>query len=150
VPSFSGKYYYTIDPKGRIIIPAPFREIISINYSTKLYVTNAPFDKCLYIYPMEEWNRHLESIRSKPRSDEAIRYYLRRVIASAVEIEMDKQGRILIPASLREDATLNANVVLAGQIEKIELWDRNEWDSSFDPGKIDRKAFEDKLAGYDI
>jgi len=150
VPSFSGKYYYTIDPKGRIIIPAPFREIISINYSTKLYVTNAPFDKCLYIYPMEEWNRHLESIRSKPRSDEAIRYYLRRVIASAVEIEMDKQGRILIPASLREDATLNTNVVLAGQIEKIELWDRNEWDDSFDPGKIDRKAFEDKLAGYDI
>jgi MraZ protein len=150
VPSFSGKYYYTIDPKGRIIIPAPFREIISSNYSTKLYVTNAPFDKCLYIYPMEEWNRHLESIRSKPRSDEAIRYYLRRVIASAVEIEMDKQGRILIPASLREDATLNTNVVLAGQIEKIELWDRNEWDDSFDPGKIDRKAFEDKLAGYDI
>jgi MraZ protein len=150
VPSFSGKYYYTIDPKGRIIIPAPFREIISSNYSTKLYVTNAPFDKCLYIYPMEEWNRHLESIRSKPRSDEAIRYYLRRVIASAVEIETDKQGRILIPASLREDATLNTNVVLAGQIEKIELWDRSEWDSSFDPGKIDRKAFEDKLAGYDI
>jgi len=150
VPSFSGKYYYTIDPKGRIIIPAPFREIISSNYSTKLYVTNAPFDKCLFIYPMEEWNRHLESIRSKPRSDEAIRYYLRRVIASAVEIETDKQGRILIPASLREDASLNTNVVLAGQIEKIELWDRNEWDSSFDPGKIDRKAFEDKLAGYDI
>jgi len=150
VPSFSGKYYYTIDPKGRIIIPAPFREIISSNYSTKLYVTNAPFDKCLFIYPMEEWSRHLEKIRTKPRSDEAIRYYLRRVIASAVEIEMDKQGRILIPASLREDANLNTNVVLAGQIEKIELWDRNEWDGSFDPEKIDKKAFETKLAGYDI
>ena len=150
MPSFSGKYYYTIDPKGRIIIPAPFREIISSNYSTKLYVTNAPFDRCLYIYPMEEWSRHLEKIRTKPRSDEAIRYYLRRVIASAVEIEMDKQGRILIPASLREDANLNANVVMAGQIEKIELWDRNEWDGSFDPEKIDKKAFETKLAGYDI
>ena len=150
MPSFSGKYYYTIDPKGRIIIPAPFREIISSNYSTKLYVTNAPFDKCLYIYPIEEWSRHLEKIRTKPRSDEAIRYYLRRVIASAVEIEMDKQGRILIPASLREDANLNANVVMAGQIEKIELWDRNEWDGSFDPEKIDKKAFETKLAGYDI
>lgn len=150
MPSFSGKYYYTIDPKGRIIIPAPFREIISSNYSTKLYVTNAPFDKCLYIYPMEEWSRHLEKIRTKPRSDEAIRYYLRRVIASAVEIEIDKQGRILIPASLREDANLNANVVMAGQIEKIELWDRNEWAGSFDPEKIDKKAFETKLAGYDI
>jgi MraZ protein len=99
---------------------------------------------------MEEWSRHLEKIRTKPRSDEAIRYYLRRVIASAVEIEIDKQGRILIPASLREDANLNANVVMAGQIEKIELWDRNEWDGSFDPEKIDKKAFETKLAGYDI
>ena len=150
MPSFSGKYYYTIDPKGRIIVPAPFREIISSNYSTKLYVTNAPFDKCLYIYPMEEWSKHLEKIRTKPRSDKAIRYYLRRVIASAVEIELDKQGRILIPASLREDAALNSNVVLAGQIEKIELWNRDEWDGSFDPENVDKKAYEEKLAGYDI
>jgi len=150
VPPFSGKYYYTIDPKGRIIIPAPFREIISSNYSTKLYVTTAPFDKCLYIYPLEEWNRHLEKIRTKPRSDAAIRYYLKRVIASAIEIEIDKQGRILIPASLREDASLDSNVVLAGQIEKIELWDRGEWDGSFDPEKVDTKAFEERLAGYDI
>jgi MraZ protein len=150
VPSFSGKYYYTIDPKGRIIVPAPFREIISSNYSTKLYITNAPFDKCLHIYPMEEWNRLQENVRTKPRSDETIRYFLRRVVASAVEIEMDKQSRILIPAALREDSNLNTNIVLAGQIEKIELWDRNEWDNLMDPGKIDRKTYEDKLASYGI
>jgi MraZ protein len=150
VPSFSGKYYYTIDPKGRIIIPAPFREIISSNYSTKLYITNAPFDKCLHIYPMEEWSRLQESVRTKPRADEAVRYFLRRVVASAVEIEMDKQSRILVPAALREDANLNADIVLAGQIEKIELWDRGEWDNLMDPGKIDRKTFEEKLAAYGI
>ena len=150
MPSFSGKYYYTIDPKGRIIIPAPFREIISSNYSTKLYITNAPFDKCLHIYPLEEWNRLQENIRTIPRADEAVRYYLRRVIASAVEIEMDKQSRILIPASLREDAKLNANIVLAGQVEKIELWDRNEWDNLMDPENIDRKNYEEKLAAYGI
>lgn len=150
MPSFSGKYYYTVDPKGRIIIPAPFREIISSNYSTKLYITNAPFDKCLHIYPMEEWCRLQENVRTKPRSEEAVRYFLRRVVASAVEIEMDKQSRILVPASLREDAGLNANIVLAGQIEKIELWDRNEWDSLMDPGKIDRKMYEEKLASYGI
>jgi MraZ protein len=150
VPSFSGKYYYTIDPKGRIIIPAPFRDIISSNYSTKLYITNAPFDKCLHIYPMEEWNRLQENVRTTPRSDEAVRYFLRRVIASAVEIEMDKQSRILIPAALREDSNLNANIVLAGQIEKIELWDRNEWDNLMDLGKIDRKTYEEKLASYGI
>jgi MraZ protein len=150
VPSFSGKYYYTVDPKGRIIIPAPFREIITSNYSSKLYITNAPFDRCLFIYPMEEWNKLQEQIRTKPKSDEAIRFFLRRVIASATETEMDRQGRILVPIALREDANINANVVMAGQIERIELWDRSEWDVLFDPAKVDRKAIEDKLTSYGL
>lgn len=150
MPSFSGKYYYTVDPKGRIIIPAPFREIITSNYSSKLYITNAPFDKCLFIYPMEEWNKLQEQIRTKPKSDEAIRFFLRRVIASATETEMDRQGRILVPIALREDADINSNVVMAGQIERIELWDRREWDVLFDPAKADRKAIEEKLTSYGL
>jgi MraZ protein len=150
MPAFSGKYYYIVDQKGRIIIPAPFREIISSNYSSKLYITNAPFDRCLYIYPLEEWNKLQDQVRTKPRSDEAIRFFLRRVIASAVEVEMDKQGRVLIPAALREDANINTNVVMAGQIERIELWDRNEWDILFDPAKIDRKSVEEKLTSYGL
>jgi len=150
VPAFSGKYYYTVDPKGRIIIPAPFREIIVSNYSSKLYITNALFDKCLCIYPMEEWNKLQEQVRTKPRSDEAIRFFMRRVIASAIETEMDKQGRILIPVALREDASINGNVVMAGQIERIELWDRNEWDVLVDPARIDRKSIEEKLAAYGL
>jgi MraZ protein len=93
MPAFSGKYYYTVDPKGRIIIPAPFREIITSNYSTKLFITNAPFDKCLYIYPMEEWNKLQEQVRTKPRSDEAIRFFLRRVCIRS-QMEMNKQGRV--------------------------------------------------------
>ena len=150
MPAFSGKYYYCVDLKGRIIVPAPFREIISSNYSTKLYITNAPFDRCLYIYPLEEWNRLQEQVRTKPRSDEAIRFFLRRVIASAVEVEMDKQGRVQIPIALREDANINTNVVIAGQIERIELWDRNEWDSLFDLSKIDKKSIEEKLSVYGL
>ena len=150
MPAFSGKYYNSVDLKGRIIVPAPFREIISSNYSSKLFVTNAPFDRCLYIYPLEEWNRLHEQVRTKPRSDEAIRFFLRRVIASAVEVGLDKQGRILIPVALREDANINTNVVLAGQIERIELWDRNEWDTLFDPERIDRKSIEDKLTSYGL
>jgi MraZ protein len=150
MPAFSGKYYFSVDPKGRIIVPAPFREIISSNYSTKLYITNAPFDRCLYIYPLEEWNRLQEQVRTKPRYDESIKFFLRRVIASAVEVEIDKQGRVLIPVALREDANINTNVVIAGQIEKIELWDRNEWDSLFDLSKIDKKSIEEKLAAYGL
>ena len=150
MPSFSGKYYYTVDPKGRIIIPAPFREIITSNYSTKLFITNAPFEQCLYIYPLEEWNKLQDQIRAKPRSDDAIRFFMRRVIASAVEVEIDKQGRILIPVALREDANINSDVVIAGQVEKIELWDREEWNTLFDVAKIDRKSIEQKLTAYGI
>jgi MraZ protein len=63
---------------------------------------------------------------------------------------MDKQGRILVPAALREDASINSNVVMAGQIERIELWDRNEWDTLFDPSKIDRQSIEEKLAAHGL
>jgi MraZ protein len=146
MPSFSGKYYYAVDTKGRIIVPAPFREIISTNYSTKLYITNAPVDQCLCIYPMEEWSRLQDKVRTKPSSDKHMKFFMRRVIASAVEVDLDKQGRILIPASLREDAKVNSNVVIVGQVDRIELWDRDEWDKLVDLSKIDKGSMEDGLA----
>jgi MraZ protein len=137
LPAFSGKYYYTIDPKGRIIIP-------------KLYIVNAAFDKCLHIYPQEEWNRLEEKVRQLPKMQEEVRFFMRRVIASAQEVEVDKQGRILIPAAHREDAGLNSDIAIVGQIEKIELWDRKEWDTVVDPSRIDKKAVEEKLAAYGL
>lgn len=147
--AFSGRYYYSVDAKGRVVIPAPFREIISSNYSTKLYITNAAFDRCLCIYPLEEWNKLQEQVRTKPRSDKSMKYFRRRVIASAVEVEMDKQGRILIPAALRQDANINTNIVIVGQVESIELWDKDEWDKVSDPSKVeDREYIEAKLADY--
>jgi MraZ protein len=150
LPAFSGKHYYTVDPKGRIIIPAVFREIITSNYSTKLYITNAPFDRCLYIYPFEEWNRLQEQVRNKPRYDEAIRFFMRRVVGSAVEVEMDKQGRILIPVALREDASINGDVVIVGQIDRIELWNRDDWKTLVEPSREHRKSYEEKLSVYGI
>lgn len=150
MPGFSGKYYYTVDPKGRIMLPAPFRTVLFSNYSTKIYVTNAAFDTCLLLYPLEEWQRLGEKVRSLPQMKEPVKYFLRKVIASAQECELDKQGRILIPATHREDAQINGEVVVVGQIDKIELWNRKEWDAAIDPSKIDRKAYEAELAGMGI
>lgn len=146
VPAFSGKYYYTVDPKGRVIIPSPFRDIITNHYSTKLFVTNAPVDQCLSIYPGEEWSRLNDKVRTKPSSDKHVKFYMRRVIASAVETELDKQGRILIPVALREDAKINSNIVIVGQVDRIDLWDRNEWDKLVDLSQIDRQSMEEGLA----
>lgn len=150
MPAFSGKYYYNLEEKGRLIIPAPFREIISSNYSPKLYITNAAFDRCLHIYPYEEWIRLEEKVRGLPRMLEEVRFFMRRVIASAQECTMDKQGRLLIPASLREDAGINGEVVIVGQIDKIELWDRKEWDAATDITRLDRKTVEECLASYGL
>jgi MraZ protein len=133
-----------------LIIPSPFREIISTNYSPKLYVVNALFDKCLHIYPQEEWARLEEKVRQLPSLDEAVQYFKRKVIASAQEVELDKQGRILIPAAHREDAGLNSDIVIAGALDKIEVWDRKEWDAVLDPSRIDRQAVAVKLTEYGI
>ncbi|MCL4536384.1 MAG: division/cell wall cluster transcriptional repressor MraZ [Nitrospirae bacterium] len=149
--SFLGKYYYNLDPKGRIIIPAPLRDIIFKKYNnSKLYITNAAFDKCLHIYPLEEWNKLEEKIRSMPKMEEAVKYFLRRVIASAIECEMDKQGRILIPYEHRQDAGINTEVVMVGQLDKIEIWDKSSWNEVTDPKKVDAKAYESVLAGYGL
>lgn len=149
--SFSGKYYYTLDPKGRIIVPAPLRELIYKKYDTaKLYITNAAFDKCLEIYPQAEWSRLEEKIGSLPRTDDAVAYFLRRVVASAMECEMDKQGRLLIPYEHRQDAGISADVVLVGQLDKIEIWDKSAWTEVCDPAKVDVKAYKSALAAYGL
>ncbi|MCL0074611.1 division/cell wall cluster transcriptional repressor MraZ [Thermodesulfovibrionales bacterium] len=148
--SFLGKHYHTLDPKGRIIIPVPLRNIISRKYSNKLYITNAAFDRCLHIYPLEEWGILEEKVRSLPKMEESVKYFLRRVIASAVECEVDKQGRILIPYEQRQDAGINGDVVIVGQLDKIEIWDRSGWDDVTDPEKVDVKTYESVLAGYGL
>ncbi|GMT46920.1 MAG: division/cell wall cluster transcriptional repressor MraZ [Nitrospirota bacterium] len=146
MPGFSGKYYYSVDPKGRVMIPAPYRSILLSNYSPKLYVTTAAFDKCLYLYPFEEWQRFEERVRSLPQMKESVRWLMRRVVASAHECEMDRQGRILIPASLRTDTDINGEVAVVGQFDKMELWNKKEWDKVVNPAKIDRKVMEEELA----
>ncbi len=150
MPAFSGKYYYSIDPKGRLIIPSPFREIISTHYNPKLYVVNDLFYKCLNIYPQDEWIKLEQKVRQMPSMDEAVQYFKRKVIASAQEVELDKQGRILIPAAHREDAGLNGEIVIAGALDKIEVWDRKEWDAVLDPSGIDQKAVARKLTEYGL
>ena len=150
MPAFSGRHYYTVDEKGRLMMPAPFREILSTQYGSRLCITNAAFDRCLHIYPYEEWVKLEEKVRALPKMLEEVRFFMRRVIASAQECSFDKHGRLLIPAAQRQDAGIKGDVVIVGQIEKIEVWDRVEWDNIVDPAKIDRKAAEERLAAYGL
>jgi MraZ protein len=150
VPGFSGKHYYTLDQKGRIIIPAPFREILSTNYTSKLMFGNDAFDRCLCAYPVDEWNVLMEKIKGMPQTRDSIRYYMRRVIGSAVECDIDKQGRVLVPSALRLDAGLDSEVVLMGQGNRVEIWDKDELESVADPSKIDRKSYMEELSNLGL
>ncbi len=150
MPGFSGKYYYAMDEKGRLMVPAPFREIIFANYSPKLMVANSAFDTCLNVYPLEEWTKLEERVKGLPRSDRAVRYFLRRVIASAVETALDRQGRILVPLAHRQDSGLDGEVVLVGQVEMMEIWSKSGWQQETDASRVDRVAFEESLSRYGI
>lgn len=133
------------------MLPAALRETLFRKYSlTRLYLTNAPFDKALHLYPLQEWLKLEEKVRQLPKSDEAVMYFLRRVIASATACELDKQGRILIPYEHRQDAGIRSEVVIVGQIERIEIWDKATWDSVTDPSKVDIKRMQDALSRYGL
>jgi MraZ protein len=146
VSGFSGKHYKSLDSKGRLIVPAPFREILSSNHSSKLIITNEVFDGCLCAYPVDEWQKLIDKVNGMPQTLAAIKYYMRRVIGSAVECEVDKQGRVLIAPALRQDAGLNSEVVMLGLGNRIEIWDKDALSDVADPSKIDKEAFEEKFS----
>jgi len=149
--SFTGTYYYTLDPKGRTVIPAPLREILLSKYgSNKLYITNSPLDKCLHIFPEAEWSLLEEKVRPLPSSDRAIQLYKRRVFSAAMPCETDKSGRIMVPYELRQNAGIETNIVIVGLVDRLELWDKQKWDDITNPDNIDKEAFAIKLSEYGI
>lgn len=147
---FSGKHYNSLDPKGRLIIPAPFREVLSSNHSSKLIITNEVFDRCLCAYQVDEWQKLIDKVNQMPQTSDAVKYFMRRVIGSAVECEIDKQGRVLVSSALRADAVLNNEVVILGLGTRIEIWSRNEFEGVADPSKIDKQAFKTEFANLGL
>ena len=113
---FRGRSDQTIDAKGRIILPVKFREILVGKYDSSLILTN--FDTCLIAYPTEEWVEFEEKIRKLPSGDRKVRTFKRFIISGATECNIDRQGRILIPPSLKTYAQLERDIVVAGQSRK--------------------------------
>ncbi len=119
---FMGEYNHTIDTKGRLIVPAKFREALG-----EEFVLTKGLDGCLSIYPMEEWESFEEKLKALPLTDKNARAFLRFFVAGATSCELDKQGRILIPGTLREFAGLDKDVVLTGNITRVEIWSKEKW-----------------------
>ena len=122
---FMGEYNHTIDPKGRLIIPAKFREALGDEF-----VVTKGLDGCLFVYANKEWNNFEEKLRTLPLTNKNARQFTRFFLAGAAACEVDKQGRILIPQVLREFAKLEKDVVLVGVASRIEIWSKEVWEES--------------------
>jgi len=122
---FRGRFEYTIDPKGRVSIPAKFRELLAEKYDDRLIVTN--FDRCLVVYPYEEWRILEDKVSSLSMVKKEAKAFQRFFLSGAAECPIDKLGRILIPPTLRTYAQLEKNVVFAGLVKKFEIWSRERW-----------------------
>jgi MraZ protein len=125
---FRGSFEHTVDSKGRVSVPSRFRDIIADRYDGSL-VLAMDYDKCLAVYPLEEWEKLEEKIRSLPTMKKEVKDFMRFLLASATECELDKQGRVLIPAAHRDHAGITKNVMLVGIIDKIEIWDAKAWEA---------------------
>jgi MraZ protein len=124
---FSGRYDHAIDNKGRVSIPARFRETLQKNQHTNLFITNFILngERCLELFPPDEWWRMVAKIKQKPSFDPKVQLFQTFYVGGAHEVEVDKQGRILIPPKLREFAHLDKDVTFSAMIDRFHLWDRN-------------------------
>ncbi len=118
-----GEYRHTLDPKGRVSIPAKFRNELG----NVFVVSKGIGEKCLFIFTLEEWQKIENKIRSLPLSDKNARQFTRYFVGGASECELDKQGRVMIPPYLREYASLKKDVVVIGATTRVEIWDSDTW-----------------------
>ena len=121
---FMGEYNHSVDAKGRLIVPSKFREQLGNEF-----VVTKGLDGCLFVYSQEEWKRIEESLREKPLTSKDARKFMRFFFAGAANCEVDKQGRILLPAHLREFAGLEKDVVLVGVGSRVEIWSKDKWEN---------------------
>ncbi len=122
--SFRGESDQTIDTKGRIILPAKFREVLRQRYESTLIVTKYP-DNCLIAYPVEEWEKIEAEIRNLPTGKKEVRSLKRFFISAATDCNVDRQGRILVPPSLKQFAKLEKEIVIAGCVDHFEIWNKD-------------------------
>jgi MraZ protein len=136
---FYGEYGHTIDRKGRIILPARFREIAKANYIEKFFVTRG-LDKCLFMFSEDEWHAQEQKFKGISFTKQQARTFNRLYFSGAQEIIPDKQGRILLPAYLKDYAQIKKEVVIVGVSNRIEIWPKDKWNEFYSNS---RQSFEE-------
>lgn len=119
---FIGEYTHSVDTKGRVAVPAKFRTLLK-----KGAVVTRGLDNCLFVYSMSEWQKLADKLAQLPLSQSRSRAFSRLMLAGAMDVSLDKQGRIILPEYLRQFANMKKKVVIAGLYNRLEIWDEAAW-----------------------
>ncbi|NMB24332.1 MAG: division/cell wall cluster transcriptional repressor MraZ [Firmicutes bacterium] len=142
---FMGEWQHTIDAKGRLIIPARFREQLG-----ERFVVTRGLDHCLFVYPIEEWAILEEKLKSLPLTQGDARRFVRFLFSGASECELDKQGRINIPNNLREYACLDRDAVVIGVSNRVEIWAHELWQTYVEEASASYEEIAEKIVDLGI
>ena len=124
---FMGEYHHNIDEKGRLIMPAKFR-----NDLKDKFIIPRGLEKCLYVYSLEDWDKLVSKLNTLPFTKKDARIFIRSFFSGAAQIEVDRQGRINITSPLIDHAGLTKECVIIGANDRIEIWSKDEWDKFLD------------------
>src|SRR3954464_833824 len=125
---FRGQFSHSVDAKGRVSLPARFRDVLVADGDARFVLTPAVFDPCLHLYPMKAWEEFERKVSELPSLDATAIRFRRHYVSAAVECELDGSGRVLVPPHLREKAKLDKAAVWAGMGPCLELWSKAEWE----------------------
>ena len=142
---FIGEYRHGLDAKGRVIVPVKFRDGLGDKF-----VLTKGLDGCLFAYSKEEWANFENKIRTLPLTSKDARAFVRFFFSGAVECEIDKQGRTLIPPVLREYAALDKDLVIIGVSSRVEIWSQAKWDSYSEAEDLEADVLAEKMAELGI
>lgn len=120
---FIGEYHHNLDEKGRLAIPTKFRGDLA-----KGAVVTRGLDNCLFLYTLEEWQKLADKLSKLPISKSNTRAFARLMLAGAMDVQIDKQGRVVLPDYLRKYAGLKKKTVVAGLFNRLEIWDEKAWE----------------------
>ena len=129
LPRFAGSEQHALDHKGRLIVPARFRERLG----SEFVLTIAPPDGCLALYPSATWVEYCERLEAVPEKDERYRRFVRYLFANTEEVGSDNQGRVVVPARLRAYAGIDRQVVSVGLLTRIEIWAQERYEFQWPP-----------------
>src|SRR5690606_28966449 len=140
---FRGQFQHSVDAKGRISLPARFRETVAgARGEPRFVLTPALFDPCLHLYPLTAWEAFEAKIAELPSMDPHIVRFRRLYVSAAVECELDKAGRVLVPTHLREKAQLDKDALWAGMGRHLELWAKEQWERALVLSPEDEASFK--------